>query len=72
MPGSDIQLVQLLSILLISVVLQGGAFIYKPKQGQIWDPSLMYWNKSYYAVSMYSPKSNKQYPSGFLSKSNDG
>ena len=31
-------------------------FVYQPAVGQIWDPSLLHWNGSYYAVSMYSPK----------------
>ena len=49
-----------------------GAFVYQPAVGQIWDPSLLHWNGTYWAISMYSPKGNKQYPSGFLSRSLDG
>ena len=48
------------------------AFIYQPAVGQIWDPSVLYWDGSFFAISMYSPKGNKQYPSGFLSRSADG
>ena len=48
------------------------AFVYQPAVGQIWDPSVLRWNGSFYAVSMYSPKGDKQYPSGFLSRSSDG
>ena len=48
------------------------AFMYQPAVGQIWDPSVLHWNDSFYAISMYSPKGDKQYPSGFLSSSADG
>lgn len=47
-------------------------FMYQPAVGQIWDPSVLYWNSSFWAISMYSPNGDKKYPSGFLSRSTDG
>ena len=47
-------------------------FIYQPAVGQVWDPSVLYWNSSFWAISMYSPHGDKKYPSGFLSRSTDG
>lgn len=47
-------------------------YVYQPAIGQIWDPSVLYWNSSFWAISMYSPNGDKKYPSGFLSRSEDG
>ena len=62
----------MLLLLLLPPPLAVRAFVYQPQVGQIWDPSIIHVNGSFWAVSMYSPKGDKQYPSGFLSRSADG
>jgi len=78
-------------VALLALAARCSGFVYQPAAGQIWGPSVFYWNgtaggayRSYgksrqapaeagfYAISMYSPTGNKQYPSGFLSHSADG
>lgn len=63
-------LATLLLALLLTPISRG--FVYQPATGQIWDPTVLRWNGSFYAISMYSPLGNKKYPSGFLSHSLDG
>ena len=47
-------------------------FLYRPEHGQIWDPSVLWSNGTYYQLSMYSPSGSGFHSSGWLATSKDG
>ena len=59
-----------MAALLLACGAQG--FIYQPGAGQIWDPSLIAWRGSYYAIAMYSEAGDGAYKAGWLASSPDG